>query len=97
MGDGCGDRGRRTGGAHRDPFSTNRMGFDYFKRRIIHVKTASGADEIKRLKAELRKAKEMLADEMISHKIDEVALRILCREHNTTPEEVKKAVAKSRM
>ena len=37
----------------------------------------------------------MLADEMISHKIDEVALRILCREHNTTPEEVKKAVAKS--
>ncbi len=32
----------------------------------------------------------MLADEMISHKIDEVALRILCREHNATPEEVKK-------
>ena len=73
------------------------MGFDYLKGRIIHVKTASGADEIKCLKAELRKAKEMLADEMISHKIDEVALRILCREHNTTPEEVKKAVAKSRM
>ena len=39
----------------------------------------------------------MLADEMISHKIDEAALRILCREHNTTPEGVKKAVAKSRM
>ena len=71
------------------------MSFDYLKGRIIHVKTASGADEIKRLKAELRKAKEMLADEMISHKIDEVALRILCREHNTTPEEGKKAVAKS--
>ena len=32
----------------------------------------------------------MLADEMISHKIDEVALRILSREHNATPEEVKK-------
>ena len=32
-------------------FRTNRMGFDYLKGRIIHVKTASGADEIKRLKA----------------------------------------------
>ena len=66
----------------------NRMGFEYLKGRIIYVKTASEVDEIKRLKAELRKAKGMLADEIISHKIDAVALRILCREHNTTPDEV---------
>ncbi len=36
----------------------NRMGFEYLKGRIIYVKTASEVDEIKRLKAELRKAKE---------------------------------------
>ena len=75
-----------------------RMGFEHLKGRIIYVKTTSEVDEIKRLKAELRKAKEMLADEIISHKIDEAALRILCQEHNTTPNEVKKnAAAKSLM
>ena len=70
-----------------------RLGFEYLKGRIIYVKTASEVDEIKRLKAELRRAKEMLADEIIAHKIDEVTLRIFCQEHNTTPEEVKKNVA----
>ena len=74
------------------------MGFEYLKGWIIYVKTTSEVDELKRLKAELRKAKEMLADETISHKIDEVARRILCQEHNTTPDEVKKnAAAKSLM
>ena len=55
------------------------------------------SDEIKRLKAELRKAKEMLANEIISHKINEVALRILYQKLNTTPDEVKNAAAKSLM
>lgn len=68
----------------------NRMGFEYLKGRIIYVKTASEVDEIKRLKAELRKAKEMLADEIISHKIDEVTLRLACEELKTTPEILKK-------
>ena len=70
-----------------------RMGFDYLKGRMIYVKTTSEVDEIKRLKSELRKAKETLADEIISHKIDEVAFRIFCQEHSTTPDEVKKNVA----
>ena len=74
-----------------------RMDFEYLKGRIIYVKTTCEVDEIKRLKAELRKAKEMFADEIISHKIDEVALRILCQEHNTTPDEVKNAAEKSLM
>ena len=68
-------------------------GFEYLKGRIIYVKTASEVDEIKRLKAELRKAKEMLADEIISHKIDEVTLRLACEELKTTPEILKKNAA----
>ena len=67
-----------------------RLGFEHFNGRIIYVKTTSEVDEIKRLKAELRKAKEMLADEIISHKIDEVALRLACEELKTTPEILKK-------
>ena len=73
----------------------NRMGFEYLKGRIIYVKTASEVDEIKRLKAELRKAKEMLADEIISHKIDEVTLRLACEELKTTPEILKKVMWQS--
>ena len=73
-----------------------RLGFEHLRGRIVYVKTASEVDEIKRLKAELRKVKEMLADEIVSHKIDEVTLRLLCQEHNTTPDEAKKnAAAKS--
>jgi len=67
-----------------------RMGFEYLKGRIIYVKTASEVAEIKRLKAELRQVREMLANEVIDHKIDEVALRIACKQLNTTPEILKK-------
>ena len=74
----------------------NRMGFEYLKGRIIYVKTASEVDEIKRLKAELRKAKEMLADEIISHKIDEATLRLACEELKTTPEILKKTPPRGR-
>ena len=70
-----------------------RLGFEHLNGRIIYVKTTSEVDEIRRLKAELRKAKEMLADEIISHKIDEVALRLACEELKTTPEILKKNAA----
>ena len=66
-----------------------RLGFEYLNGRIICVKTTSETDEIKRLKAEVRKLKERLADEVLDHKIDEVALRIACRNLGTTPEELK--------
>ena len=60
-----------------------RLGFEHLNGRIIYVKTATEIDEIKRLK-------ERLADEVLDHKIDEVALRIACRNLNTTPDELKK-------
>ena len=67
-----------------------RLGFEYLKGRIIYVKTATEIDEIKRLKAEVRQLKERLADEVLDHKIDEVALRIACQNLGTTPDELKK-------
>ena len=67
-----------------------RLGFEYLNGRIIYVKTTSEIDEIKRLKAENRRLKERLADEVLGHKIYEVALRIACRNLGTTPDELKK-------
>lgn len=66
------------------------LGFEYLKGRMIYVKTHSELDEIKRLKAEVRQLKERLADEILDHKIDEVALRLACRSLGTTPEDLKK-------
>lgn len=70
-----------------------RLGFDYLNGRIIYVKTRTELDEIKRLKEENKRLKMQLADEVLDHKIDEVALRIACRNLGTTPEELKKKAA----
>ena len=67
-----------------------RLGFKHLNGRIIYVKARTELDEIKRLKAEVRMLKQQLADEVLDHKIDEVALRIACRNLNTTPVELKK-------
>ena len=54
------------------------------------MKTVTEIDEIKRLKAENKLLKQQLADEVIDHKIDEVTLRIACRNLGTAPDELKK-------
>ena len=66
------------------------LGFAHLNGRMIYVKTTTEIDEIKRLKAENKRLKERLADEVLDHKIDEVALRIACRNLGTTPDELKK-------
>ena len=69
-----------------------RLGFEHLNGRIIYVKTMTEIDEIKRLKAEIKQLKKLLADEIIDHKIDEVTLRLLCEQYDLTPDEVKKNV-----
>lgn len=71
-----------------------RLGFEHLKGRLIYVKAASEIDEIKRLKAENRRLKEQLADEVLDHRIDEAALEIACGRLNTTPDELKKRLAR---
>ena len=66
------------------------LGFEHLNGRMVYVKTRTELDEIKRLKAEIRQLKERLADEVLDHKIDEVTLRIACRNLGTTPDELKK-------
>jgi transposase-like protein len=67
-----------------------RLGFEHLNGRIIYVKTRTELDEINRLRAEVRMLKQQLADEVLDHKIDEVTLRIACRNLGTTPDELKK-------
>ena len=69
------------------------LGFEYLKGRMIYVKTHSELDEIKRLKAENRRLKQQLADEVLGRKIEEVTLRFAYRSLGITPEELKKRPA----
>jgi len=57
---------------------------------LIYVKTRTEADRIKELEAEVRRLRMALADEVLDHRIDEAALRLMCRRAGVTPEEVKK-------
>lgn len=68
----------------------HKLGFEHLKGRLIYVKTRTETDRIKELEAEVRKLRMALADEVLDHKIDEAALRLMCKRAGTTPEEVKK-------
>ena len=67
----------------------HRLGFEHLKGRLIFVKTRTETDRIKELEAEVRRLRMALADEVLDHKIDEAALRLMCRRAGTTPEDVK--------
>ena len=66
------------------------LGFEHLKGRLIYVKTRTEADRIKELEAEVRRLRMALADEVLDHRIDEAALRLMCRRAGVTPEDVKK-------
>ena len=68
----------------------HKLGFEHLKGRLIYVKTRTETDRIKELEAEVKRLRMALADEVLDHKIDEAALRLMCRRAGTTPEEVKK-------
>ncbi len=68
----------------------HRLGFDHLKGRIIYVKTKTEVDQIKELQKEVRKLKELLADEVLDRRIAEELLKIMCERAGTTIEDVKK-------
>jgi len=68
----------------------HRLGFEHLKGRLIYVKTKSELDRIKELEAEVLRLKQVLADEVLDHKLDEAFLRIACRRAGTTVEDLKK-------
>ena len=67
----------------------HRLGFEHLKGRLVFVKTRTVTDLIKELDAEVRKLRMALADEVLDHRIDQAALRLMCSRAGTTPDEVK--------
>ena len=68
----------------------HRYGFDHLKGRLIFVKTRTEVGEIKELRKEVLRLKARLADEVLDHEIDKLALDFMCKNAGTTPEEIKK-------
>ena len=68
----------------------HKYGFEYLKGRLVYVKTKTEIDRIKELEAENKRLRMALADEVLGHKIDLAAFRIMCSRSGTTPEEIKK-------
>ena len=68
----------------------DRYGYGQLKGRIFKIVTPEERDQIADLKAEIKKLKGMLLDEVVAHRIDEATMLIACRELGTTPEELKK-------
>lgn len=66
-----------------------KLGFEHLKGRLIYVKTRTETDRIKELEVEVKQLRIALADEVLDHKIDEAALRLMCTRAGTTPDEVK--------
>lgn len=65
-------------------------GYAHLRNRTMSVKTPQEAETITKLKAEIRKLKEALLDEVLHRRIEEECLRLVCGRLGTTPEEVKK-------
>ena len=54
-------------------------GKDHLLRKVVRVETTAERDELKRLKAELRRTKEALADAHLDLLLERAYLRISCR------------------
>ncbi len=65
-------------------------GHGHLLKRVIHVKSKGEADELKRLKAEVRKLKEALADAHLDLKLSEAFFEISCERQGLDPADVKK-------
>ena len=67
-----------------------KYGYSSLKGKVFKVVAPEEKDQIAELKAEIRKLKGMLLDEVVAHRVDEATMLIACRELGTTPEELKK-------
>ena len=60
--------------------------------RVIRVEKPNEKDEILALKAEIKRLKQAMADEVLDRKIAESTLEVFCEDHGLNIEEVKKKV-----
>ena len=82
----------RAYGMHKQVVYTwlDKYGYGHLKGRMYKVVTPQERDLVAELKAENKKLRDMLLDEIVAHRVDEAAMLVACRELGTTPEELKK-------
>jgi transposase-like protein len=68
-------------------------GQGHLLNRVTRVEMKDEKTELKRLKAEVHKLKEALADAHIDLKLSEAFFAIVCEEHGTDPADAKKKLA----
>ncbi len=68
----------------------NKSGNLNLHTKIIRVETPNEKDEIKALKAEIKKLKEAIADTVLDRIIAESTLEVICEDRGLDIEEVKK-------
>jgi hypothetical protein len=68
-------------------------GYGHLLKRVIHVKNKGEVDELKRLKTEVRKLKDALADAHLDLKLSEAFFEISCERQGLDPADVKKKLA----
>jgi transposase-like protein len=60
--------------------------------KVIRVEKPNERDQILALKAEIKRLKEVIADEVLDRKIAESTLEVICEDHGLNIEQVKKKV-----
>lgn len=83
----------RIGGAVTVRNWMERYGYGHLLKRVMHVRTPGEVDELKRLKVEVRRLKEALADAHLDVKLSEAFFEVVCKRHGEDPVEVKKKIA----
>lgn len=68
----------------------HRYGFEHLEGRLIYVKTRDEADEVKRLRAELKAVKYQLADKVLDYELEKEFLKCACERLGMSVEELKK-------
>ncbi len=58
--------------------------------KVIRVEKPNEKDQISALKAEIKRLKQVIADEVLDRKIAESTLEVICEDHGLNIEEVKK-------
>ena len=65
-------------------------GYGHLRKKVVRVETKGEKDDLKRLKAEVGKLKEALADAHIDRKLSEAFFEIVCERQGLDPADVKK-------
>ena len=69
------------------------FGYAHIRQRIMHVNTPEEANQLAKLKAEIKQLKAQLFDAMLDDRINRAALKVACSQLDADPETFIKAAS----